>query len=214
MEIEFFGANCFRIKTKQATIVVDDDLDRHGLKVVTKDKDVLLVTNQNLKAAAAASKARLVLESAGEFEIGDISVSGVQARGHMDEEGKETATVFQCSYGGASVTVLGHVHADISNTVQELAGGTDVLLLPVGGNGYTLDPVGATSIIKSIEPDVVIPAHYEAAGFKYEVPASPLDEFIKTSGLTASEPQDSYKVGKSTSESGQTELVVLSIKKA
>lgn len=212
MEIEFFGANCFRIKTKQATIVVDDDLDKHGAKTITKEADVLLVTNRGLNTSSAASRARLTLESPGEFEIGDISVSGIQARGHMDEEDKETATVFQCSYAGATVTVIGHIHPDISNTVQELAGGTDVLLLPVGGNGYTLDAVGAVTVMKAIEPDVVIPAHYDMPGLSYEVPAAPIEEFVKTSGLAAQEGQDVYRAGKAL-ESGQTELVILNVKK-
>ena len=214
MEIEFFGANCFRIKTKQSSIVVDDDLDQHGQKNITKSKDVLLITNHSLKTSKASKEARLVLESAGEFEVGDISVKGVQTRAHMDEEGAETATVFQCTYAGASITILGHVHPNLSETVQELAGGTDVLLVPVGGNGFTLDPAGATSAIKTIEPDAVIPAHYETKGYTYEVPAAPLEDFIKTCGLTPSEPQDNFKVGKNIVESSQTQLVILQIKKA
>lgn len=214
MEIEFYGANCFKIKSKQATIVVDDDLDNHGAKNITKEKDVLVVTNQAIKHDKAGKTARLTLESAGEFEIGDISVKGVQTRGHLDNDDERTATVFQCTYGGASVTVLGHVHPDLTEEVQELAGGTDVLIVPVGGNGYTLDATGATKAIKAIEPDVVIPAYYDEKGFTFEIPAAPLEDFIKTSGLNFDSKVDSHKVGKTTSESGQTQLIVLETKKA
>lgn len=214
MEIEFFGANCFRIKTKQSSIVIDDDLDQHGQKSITKAKDALLVTNASLKTSSATKEARLVLDSAGEFEVGDISIKGVQTRGHMDEEGQQSATVFQCTFGGASVTILGHIHPDVSDDVQELSGGTDVLIVPVGGNGFTLDSVGATSAIKAIEPDVVIPAYYDEKNLSFEVPAAPLEDFIKTSGLTMAEPQESLKVGKTLSESSQTQLVILETKKA
>jgi L-ascorbate metabolism protein UlaG (beta-lactamase superfamily) len=216
MEIEFFGANCFRIRAKGATVVVDDDLDSLGLKNVTKEDNVLLVTNKILKTDKARSKARLVLDSAGEFEVGDISVNAIQTRGHMDKDDEETAIIYQCLFGGNSVTILGHVHPDINGEVLELIGGTDVLILPVGGNGFTLDPVGATSIIKKSEADVVIPSQYELQGVNYEVSATPLEEFVKVSGMTAPEEQlDQLKVGKIPCEvSSQTQLIVLNMKKA
>lgn len=214
MEIEFYGANCFKIRSKNSTIVVDDDLDAHGSKVVTQEKDVLVVTNKDVKADTARTKARLVLDSAGEYEVGDISVRGVQTRGHMDEKGTESATVFQCIHEGATITILGHIHPDISDTIQELAGGTDVLLIPVGGNGFTLDATGAAKAIKTTEPDVVVPSMFHTDSLKFEVPVSPLDDFLKTSGLNSEDREDVLKVGKTTSESGQTKLVVLNIKKA
>jgi L-ascorbate metabolism protein UlaG (beta-lactamase superfamily) len=212
MEIEFYGANCFRIKTKKASIVIDDNLASLGQKSITKDTDVAVFTNKIL-LNGSKSKARLVLESAGEFEIGDLSLKAVQTRAHMDETGADTATVFQFLYNGTSVTALGHIHPDIASDVLELTAGTDVVLVPVGGNGYTLDSVGALSVIKKIEPEVVIPSQYDAPGFKFEVPAAPLEDFIKTSALVAGEPRDVYKVDKPDTElAGQTHLVVLTIK--
>jgi len=213
MEIEYYGANCFRIKTKEANIVIDDNIAALGSKVVAKGDEVLVYTNKLLSNEKAIAASRLVLDSAGEYEVGDISVTGLQARGHMDESGVETAVVYQFMYKGTTITVLGHVHPDLSDDVVEIAGGTDVLVVPVGGNGYTLDAVGATKAIKRIEPDVVIPAQYEVKGLDYEVPSAPLEDFIKTSGLQQAEPTDSYKVDKPNAElAGSTHLVILNKK--
>lgn len=213
MEIEFFGVNCFRIKTKGATLVFDDNLADIGGKSVTKSGDVLLKSSKIVNTEKAEANARLVLDSAGEYEVGDISVNALQTRSHMDEEGKESAVVYQCIYEGSTVTVLGHVHPDLDADTLEIAGGTDVLIVPVGGNGYTLDAVGAVSAIKKIEPDVVVPSTYEDKGLNPEVPMSPIDDFIKASGLTSDEKLDSLKVGKVTAEqAGQTQLVILNTK--
>jgi L-ascorbate metabolism protein UlaG (beta-lactamase superfamily) len=213
MDIEYYGANCFRIKTKGSSIVIDDNLEAIGAKSVTKDKDVVVYTSEMLKDKKALSKARLVLDSAGEYEVGDVSVKALQTRAHMDEEGVETATVYQFLYENMSVIILGHIHPDLSDDVIEMAGGTDVLVVPVGGNGYTLDVVGATNVIKKIEPDAVVPSQYAIKGLNYEVLANPLDEFMKTSGMQSAEPIDSYKVGKSSAElSGQTHLVLINAK--
>jgi L-ascorbate metabolism protein UlaG (beta-lactamase superfamily) len=213
MELEFFGANCFRVTTKNASVVIDDNLVNLGAKSIVKDAEVVFFTQKILENDAAKNKARLVIDSAGEFEVGDLSVKALQTRAHMDEEGVESATVYQFMYGGKTVTILGHVHPDISGALLELAGGTDVLVLPVGGNGYTLDAVGATSVIKKIEPDVVIPSHYEDAQFNFEIPQSPLDEFIKTAALQTTEKKDSYRLDKPETELiGQTHIVLLNAK--
>jgi L-ascorbate metabolism protein UlaG (beta-lactamase superfamily) len=215
MEIEFFGANCFRIKTKNASIVVDDNLAELGGKTITKESDLAIFTSKSLENAPTKAKARLILDSAGEYEIGDVSVRAIQTRSHMDAEGEQTAAVFQCMYEGKTITILGHIHPDVADDVIELAGGTDVVIVPVGGNGYTLDVVGAISAVKKIEPEVVIPSHYDVHGLNLPVPAAPLEDFKKAIALPESEPKDVYKLGKPDTELvGKTHLVVLNVKKA
>jgi L-ascorbate metabolism protein UlaG (beta-lactamase superfamily) len=213
MEIEFFGANCFKIKTKNASIVIDDNLEALGSKTITKDSDVAIFTNKILENDKTKSKAKLTLDSAGEYEIGDVSVRAIQTRAHLDSEEDATSAVFQCMYDGTTVTILGHIHPDMADDIIEFAGGTDVLIVPVGGNGYTLDAVGATSVIKKIEPEVVIPSQFEIKSLKYEVPAAPLEEFKKASALPEAESKEAYKVGKPDTElAGKTHLVVLNAK--
>ena len=213
MELEFFGGNCFRIKSKQTTITVDDNLNKMGKKSITTDKSVAFFSSAILRDEKVAEQARLVIEGAGEFEVGDITVKGIQARAHMDESGKQTATIFQFMFGGQTITLLGHVHPDLDDTAIELVSGTDVLVLPVGGNGFTLDPVGASSIIKKVEPDVVVPSQYDIKGFTYEVPAQGLEEFGKVSSLNLEDVQDSLKLVRASEDSSvQTRVIVLNVK--
>ena len=213
MEIEFFGANCFRIKTKNGVVVVDDNLESLGGKSSQNDKTVAFYTSETVKGDAKLVS-KLVIDSPGEFEVGDLTVTGLQVRGHMDEDGVENATAYQFMFGGQTVTVLGHVHPDVSAELVELAGGTEVLIVPVGGNGYTLDPAGAASVAKKIEPGVVIPSQYDITGLNYEVPAVPLEEFTKVMPTPeGAEPQSSFKVGGKAGEEGatQTKVVVLEV---
>ncbi len=215
MEIEFYGANCFRIKTKNTVIVIDDNLSTVGAKTVVKEKEVpaLLVTNSVIDTTVSSKSARLVLDGPGEYEVGDVSVVGRQVRAHMDEEDAKTGTVYQCTFDNKTVTILGHVHPEINDGLQELAGGTDVLIVPVGGNGYTLDAVGATQIVKKLEPEIVVPAHYEDNSLSFEVPAASLDEFIKIGALPAAEAVDVLKLGKVAPElAGRTHLQIVNKK--
>ena len=46
----------------------------------------------------------------------------------------------------------------------------DVMFVPVGGNGYTLDGVGALKLIKKVEPKLVVPTHYDDAMLQFPMP--------------------------------------------
>ncbi|MCA9328768.1 hypothetical protein KC959_03280, partial [Candidatus Saccharibacteria bacterium] len=66
---------------------------------------------------------------------------------------------------------------------------------------------------KKTDPNVVVPAHYDISGVSYEVPAQPLEEFLKVASLTADEPQESLKLSKASEDVGtQTKVVVLKVK--
>jgi len=211
MEIDFFGANCFRMKTKETIIIVDDNLKSLGGKSPQTDKSVVFYTNRRLDAGRASNKSKLVIDTPGEFEVGDLTVTGVQARAHIDTEEQMTSTVFQFIFGGQTVTLLGHIHPDISADVDELISGTDLLIIPVGGNGYTLDPAGASKVIKKVEPEIVIPSQFDVKGLNYEVPAQPLEEFEKLPIVTLKEVVDSYKLSKNAEDitTGQVKTVIL-----
>jgi L-ascorbate metabolism protein UlaG (beta-lactamase superfamily) len=72
----------------------------------------------------------------------------------------------------------------------------DVLILPVGGNGYTLDATGAATLTRSIDPKVVIPVHYAESGINYEVPQDTLETFVKELGAPVEEmPKFKLKTG-------------------
>lgn len=189
MELQYFGANCVRIATKKATVVVDDNLAKLGLKSITKPTDITLHTNSSVPSA----QAQFTADMPGEYEVADVVIRGVGARGHMDEEGKTSATIFTVSSSDLKVAVIGHIYPELTEEQLEQIGMVDIAVVPVGGNGYTLDGAGALSVIKKIEPRIVIPTHYADKVLKYEVPQAELADALKNLGMEASETLDRYK---------------------
>lgn len=102
----------------------------------------------------------------------------------------------------------GHVHPDLSSAQLEALGTIDVLIIPVGGNGYTLDPIGALKLIKEIEPKLVIPTHYHDNAIKYPVTQQPLEEALKALSMEPNETVAKLKV-RSGDLGDLTQLVVL-----
>lgn len=204
MDLQFFGANCITLTYKNARVVIDDNLVELGAKNVTKSEDVGLFTFPTETHPAS----RLMIDMPGEYEVSDISVIGIPTRSHMDEEGQKSATMFKLIAGDTSVLVTGHIYPELSDDLLEAIGIVDVLFVPVGGSGYTTDPLGALKLIKSIEPKLVIPTHYADKALNYPVPQTDLDSALKD---IAMEPRE--RVAKLRLKPGElsevTQLVIL-----
>lgn len=184
MDIQYQGANCCILTTKGIRVVVDDNLAELGLKSVTKADDVLLYTGPH---AAASSSSRIVIDGPGEYEVGGLSVVGIAARAHIDEPEGHSATMYKVMTDDTNILITGHIYPDLSDDQLERIGMVDVMIVPVGGNGYTLDPAGAMQVIKKVEPKLVIPTHYADDAVHYVVPQQALDQALKTMGM---EPKD------------------------
>jgi L-ascorbate metabolism protein UlaG (beta-lactamase superfamily) len=205
MELQYFGANCLRLSAKKAQIVVDDNLAKLGLKSLTKPSDISLRTSQEFPTHPDTA---FRAEMPGEYEVSGVVIHGIAARAHMDEESKQSAVIYTIQADDTKVLILGHIYPELNEDQLEQIGLVDIAVVPVGGNGYTLDGVGALKVIKQIEPKVVIPTHYADPKIKYEVPQAPLAEAIKGLGMEVSETLAKYKI-KPTELSDSTKLVVL-----
>lgn len=205
MDLQFYGANCFSVTHKGARIIVDDNLAALGAKSVAKPDDVALFTGQHEGGTAA----RLAFDSPGEYEVSDISVIGISARAHIDEQGApQNTTMFKLVAGDLSILVTGHIYPELSEDQLEEAGMVDLLIVPVGGNGYTVDPVGAMKLIKAIEPKLVVPSHYADKALKYPVPQQSLADALKELTFETKETVSKLKLKKS--DLGETtQLVIL-----
>jgi L-ascorbate metabolism protein UlaG (beta-lactamase superfamily) len=208
MELQFYGANCVKISTKKATVVVDDNLKQLGQKSISKPGDINIFTFFNEQNEQGLKDPKIVIQTAGEYEISGVSIKGVSARSHMDEEDKKTAVIYKIIAGDLNVVVAGHIHPDLSEQQLETLGVVDVLFVPVGGNGYTLDAIGALKIIKKFEPKIIIPTHYDDKSLKFEVPQTKLEDVMKEITFEIKERVPKIKL-KSSDLPELTEFVVL-----
>jgi L-ascorbate metabolism protein UlaG (beta-lactamase superfamily) len=205
MELQYYGANCLRLSAKKAQIVIDDNLAKLGLKAVTKPTDISLRTSQMFPAHPDAA---FSAEMPGEYEIAGVVIRGIAARGHMDEEGKKSAVIYTVQADDTKVAILGHIYPELSEDQLEAIGMVDIVAVPVGGNGYTLDGTGALKVIKQIEPKVVIPTHYNDKAIRYEVPQAELADAVKNLGMEIADTLGKFKI-KPGELSDTAKLVVL-----
>lgn len=203
MDLQFYGANCVVVSYRGTRLVIDDNLAELGAKGITKADDVALYT----ATAPQQTPARLTIVGPGEYEVSDISIMGVAARAHIDESGS-SATMFKLIAGDQSVLFTGHIYPELSEAQMEAIGRVDVMVVPIGGNGYTIDPVGAQKLIKEVEPKLVIPTHYADKAVKFPMPQQDLATALKELGMEPKETVSKLKL-KTSELSDLTQLVIL-----
>ncbi|MDB5177354.1 MAG: hypothetical protein JWN75_1022 [Candidatus Saccharibacteria bacterium] len=197
-DIEYKGGNGVVVATKKTQVVIDPQLSVVGLKNLSVKDAVELATEARFVVSDEA--ARLQIEGPGEYEIGDVSIRGITATRHLDTSADEPiSTIYRIEIGEVRLAILGNITPKLDEDQLEEIGLIDILILPVGGNGYTLDATSAATIVRQIEPKVVIPVHYADAALKYEVPQDSLDVFTKELTTTVEDAGSKYKIKSASS---------------
>jgi L-ascorbate metabolism protein UlaG (beta-lactamase superfamily) len=181
MEIEYRGANCVVIKSKKILIVVDPTSNA-SVKEANNAEAVIFATQESFAPGEKEAK-NFVIDLPGEYEHNDVSVRGIAVRPHIGaDENAKTATMYAVEMEGRKLAIIGHTVAPLSDDDLEELGMVDILIVPVGGGGYTLDGRDAATIVRQVSPKVVMPTHYADAHVKYEVPQESVDVFVKELG--------------------------------
>ncbi|MDK2899451.1 MAG: hypothetical protein PWQ10_638 [Patescibacteria group bacterium] len=181
-EIEYKGANSVIITTKGAKIVVDPKLSIVGLKDISTKGAVELATEERF--STNNPDALLSIEGPGAYGIAGFDISGIATRRHIDDKNDALlSTIYRIEIGETRIAIVGNIDEKLSDEQLEKIGLIDILIIPVGGGGYTLDATSASNVVRSIDPKIVIPIHYADNALKYEVPQDELKLFISELGV-------------------------------
>ncbi len=154
----------------------------------------------------AVSGMEHVLDGPGEYEIGSVSITGIAT---PSKNGKFNNTIFVFDYNGLTVAHLGDIGDVPSQKQIEDLELVNVLLVPVGA-GSSLNAARAAELVSMIEPNIVIPMHYELPGLKLKL--DPLEKFLKEMGATDVKVEQSFKATSAEGLPEETEVVILSSK--
>src|SRR5580700_8347247 len=191
MDAQFYGANCIVFNTKQARVVIDDNLADLGKKSITKAGDIAVFTGAH---GDVRDDLKITINQPGEYEVSGIVIKGIAARGHMDEENAQNATIYKVTVDDLRILVTGHIFPELTDDELEEIGAVDVMFVPVGGHGYTLDGIGALKLIKKVEPKLVVPTHYDSKSFSFPVPQYLLAEALQSLAMEPRETVGKLKI--------------------
>jgi L-ascorbate metabolism protein UlaG (beta-lactamase superfamily) len=210
MEIVWYGHSCFRLTERGMATVVTDPFDDEvvGYGPLKLKADIVTVSHyapghNHLSTVKGYSHA---ITGPGEFEIGGVFITGVQTDGpSMKSVEKPHNTLYVFDYDGLNIVHLGDICSVPTQAEIEAIGNVNVALVPVGGGGG-LNAAKAAEIVSLLEPNIVIPMHYQTPVGK--IPLDKLEKFLKEMGSHEAESVPVLKVTRSGLPD-ETKVVVL-----
>lgn len=209
MKITWHGQSCFKIITKEATIVTDPFGKEIGLKPLHCEAGIVTVSHDHHDHNNVSSLRGnpFVLDGPGEYELKKTAIRGINSF-HDTKEGKERGvnTIFIIEAEGLNICHLGDLgQKELSSDQLDKIGDIDILMIPVGGI-YTIDGERAVAIINQIEPRIVIPMHYKIP--KLNIQLKTIDPFLKEIAIKA-ETVEQLVIKKGDLPKEDTKLVVM-----
>lgn len=162
MEIRWLGNSTFEIRSSAGIVVVDH---QGALPKVSQleDENTVFVFSEGDHSSHPAGQHH-VLTGPGEYEIGGISVRGVATPVDDPSISRVANTVYVIDADGMQVATLGNPGFQPSaQSVQQISK-VDVLI--VNTEAQRLEPDELSTVIRSLEPKMIVPSGYDSEAGK------------------------------------------------
>lgn len=207
-DIRWFGHNCFRIRAREATVLMDPVGKRTGYSMTKQTADIVTISHQH-EGHTNTSQVKpgfVVLDGPGEYELHGVFVYGYRSY-HDESKGSEHGynTIFSVRMDGIRFTHLGDLGHMPSDQILEELEGTDVLFVPAGG-GPVLPPTQMAELVGVISPKLVIPMQFKTTNGDKE--RGDVAEFARHLSLSMPEPVEKLTL-KTSDLPDKMEMIVL-----
>lgn len=209
MIITWLGQSCFKLQTRDLTLITDPYGPADGAKGCRSKADLVTISHDHAdhNYLKGISGDPFVIDASGEYEVKGIYIVGLPSF-HDNRSGEERGKniIYRYVIEGMVLAHLGDLGHLLSEDMVDRLGDVDVLFAPVGGV-YTLNVDKIPELVSQIEPRLVIPMHYALPGTTS--PLKPLKNFCEEMGVKDLEPQDKLKLRKQDLASEDTEIKIL-----
>lgn len=192
-EIRWHGHTCFRIRAREATIIVDPVERSTGYAMGKQSADIVTLSGdeggRNLNAVRPDYQ---VIDGPGEYEMHDVFVTG--GRTYQDEsKGAERGynTTYVIEVEGLKLGHLGNIGHTLTESQAEALEGVDILMVPSGGEqGLTYEK--AADLVTSLSPKIVIPMRYATS--RGDKSLGDVQAFLKKLGVDVPAAEDKLTI--------------------
>lgn len=191
MYIELLGLSGVRIQSNDKIILLSPPDDSSELRANRLKADIVVTPAkaETINITPSGENAKLfIISNPGEYEAQGVFFYCLPNRLAANKPSLLTSLTIE----DVVIAHLANLHRVLTNAELELFEGTDILLIPVGGQNV-LAAKAAGELVNAIEPRIVIPMHFAQAGLptKYDDPTG----FLKIVGGKI-EPQAKVKITK------------------
>lgn len=173
IKITWHGHACFTLEYEGYRVAIDPyDPTTPGYGPLCVSANMLLCSHDHHDHNYAQAVCMPLNELPCPFEIEKLNCYHDEKQGALRGEN----IIHILSAGGMRIAHFGDLGHLLNDEQIAALGKLDAALVPVGGT-YTLDPVQADKLCRSLDARVIIPMHYRSDGFGYDNIAH-IDEFL------------------------------------
>ncbi len=199
MVINWYGEASFKIQSGNVVILTDPFESAVGLTAPRFKSDIVLKSQMSEEYISEKSSEARNIFGPGEYEVKGVEILGFPA---------ENKAVYAIRLEDMKLGFLGELgNKELSAETMEALRGSDILFVPAGGEPY-IDVREAVSLIKKLEPKIVIPSLFKVTGLKRK--AGDISAFAKEMGQKGEEQEKLTIKAKEITWEG-SKLVILSI---
>lgn len=215
MLIQYYGDFCFKITTKpggratEDVVIWTDPLQKgDGLRSPQGSPDILLLSHEDPSAPGEVKDETVALNMPGEYSVAGIGFQAYPSFADNNsgvERGQNTFFTFESE--DLHMVYLGALGHELEPDILDKLSHTDILFLPIGGKD-TLSIDLAVSLVKKIEPSIVIPMHFALSGLTVSG-AGDKKAFCDALGVSVTEKQTKLSLKKKDIEGKSMEVLFL-----
>ncbi len=195
MDIAWYGHAAFRLRGREAAVVMDPCSPETGFRLNRPAADIVTVSRGQDAAhnwvdgvMLEASGLQGTLDAPGEYEIKRVLATGVRTPGPAGSRN----LAFVVTIDEVIVAHLGDLQDMPERAALEELQRADVVLLPCGGGSH-LSPQAAAGIAGAIAAPLVIPMLYQPEeASEIATGLEPLSAFLREMGVTVDPPSDNH----------------------
>ena len=195
MDIAWYGHAAFRLRGREAAVVMDPCSPETGFRLNRPAADIVTVSRGQDAAhnwvdgvMLEASGLQGTLDAPGEYEIKRVLATGVRTPGPSGSRN----LAFVVTIDEVIVAHLGDLQDMPERAALEELQRADVVLLPCGGGSH-LSPQAAAGIAGAIAAPLVIPMLYQPEeASEIATGLEPLSAFLREMGVTVDPPSDNH----------------------
>ena len=207
MIITYYGLESFKIQFGDMVLGFNLPSKESKIKSPKFGADVALVSIQDkdfngVDNLVFGDKKPFIISGPGEYDIGGIVIKGlpsVSQYGGVDR----INTIYMVTLEDIRLCFLGALSdKNLSSEVLEEMENIGILFVPIGGDGV-MSPAEAYEFSVSLEPDVIIPMHFDLQN-------KALNTFLKEGGEEKIKPREKVTFKKKDVEGKKGDIIVIS----
>ncbi len=195
MDIAWYGHAAFRLRGRDAAVVMDPCAPQTGFRINRPGADIVTISRAadtahnwiDGVAFESAGQTRL-LDAPGEYEVKRVLATGVRTPGPSGARN----VAFAITIDEIIVAHLGDLHGMPEGAAMQELRRADVILLPCGGGAH-LSPQAAADVANALAAPMVIPMIYQPESADgVSTGLEPLSAFLREMGVSVDPPTDNH----------------------